>query len=399
MSNLESLPERSRILLVRGHLANPWELRAWEEIDDRFEVAFLLTKRNQFDVSGLRLRSIPVKTVSAFLPGGRAGALLTGAAGDRYLGAGEAFAWADVVHAEELSFWFAADAARRKARHGYRLVLTVWETIPFLSTYRTPSARGHREKTRESTDLFLPATDRACAALLLEGIEPERIEVLSPGIDTLRFGSAPGAEAPPAEHVIVSAGRLVWEKGHQDVLRALAALQQGLVPGAIEDEARLLVVGAGPEEARLRKYAEELGVAERVEFRSVPYDEMPEVFARASCLVLASLHSARGFHPLDIPRLFWEEQFGLVLIEALAAGLPIVASASGAIPEVCGDAASYFAPGDWLELARKLAEGPLSRPPTERIEHPAERVRHYGTSAMAERLAAAYDRVLRDGSK
>jgi glycosyltransferase involved in cell wall biosynthesis len=388
------LSERSRILLVRGNRARPWELRPWEQLDDRFEVAFLLTKPNQFDVSGLRLRRIPVKTVSSFLPRGRAGVILSGMAGDRYLGADEAFAWADIVHAEDLFPWSSADAARRKARHGYRLILTVSETIPLLSTYRTRTARAHREKTRVSTDLFLPATERARAALLLEGIEPERMEVLSPGIDVERFGSRPRKYSPTSEHVIVSVGRLVWEKGHQDILRALAALQQGLVPGRSEHRARLVIVGSGPEEARLLNHAEELGISECVEFRSVPYDDMPEVFVQASCLVLGSLHAASGFYPTDIPRIFWEEQFGLVLIEALAAGLPIVASSSGAIPEVCGDAAIYFAPGDWLGLARKLAEGPLSRPPGERVEHPCELVRHYGSTAMAERLGSAYDRVL-----
>src|SRR5262249_16051938 len=153
-------------------------------------------------------------------------------------------------------------------------------------------------------------------------------------------------------------------------------------------------VGSGPEEERLRRYAEELGVADQVEFGSVPYDEMPAMFARASCLVLASLHAAYGFYPTDIPRIFWEEQFGLVLLQAMAAGLPILASWSGGIPEVCGDAATYFAAGDWLGLAVELAECPLSRRPGEHIEYPRERVQHFGTAAMAERIAAVYDRML-----
>jgi glycosyltransferase involved in cell wall biosynthesis len=73
--------------------------------------------------------------------------------------------------------------------------------------------------------------------------------------------------------------------------------------------------------------------------------------------------------------------------------LPILASRSGAIPEVAGDSAAYFLPGDWMELARLLADGPLSTPPATRVEHPADRVRRYSTEAMAERLASAYDRV------
>jgi glycosyltransferase involved in cell wall biosynthesis len=78
----------------------------------------------------------------------------------------------------------------------------------------------------------------------------------------------------------------------------------------------------------------------------------------------------------------------------MAAGLPIVASSSGAIPEVVGDSGEYFVPGDWVELARKLADGPLARPPGERASHDPELVRRYSTAAASERLAAIYDRLL-----
>ena len=91
----------------------------------------------------------------------------------------------------------------------------------------------------------------------------------------------------------------------------------------------MLLVGAGPERERLLRYAAELGLGDRVEIRAVPYAEMPAVFAAASCVVLGSL---------SIP--LWEEQFGMVLAEAMAAGAPILASSSGAIPEVVGRARS-----------------------------------------------------------
>ena len=70
-------------------------------------------------------------------------------------------------------------------------------------------------------------------------------------------------------------------------------------------------MGNGPERGRLLQYAAELGLGDRVEIRSVPYSEMPAVFAAASCVVLASL-------PIPL----WEEQFGMVLAEAMAAGAP-----------------------------------------------------------------------------
>jgi glycosyltransferase involved in cell wall biosynthesis len=384
-----------RILIARGYQATPWELRPWELLPDRFEVGYLRLDRNWFDDSALQLRRFPVKALGAYVPGVRLRSAVTAVTGDRYLDADEAFAWADVVHASELSYWFAADAARRKAQNHYKLALTVWETIPFLHAYRNRLPRLHRQATLPATDLFLPATERARDALLLEGVDRERIEVVSPGIDVERFASVPRPDPPPSQHVVVSPGRLVWEKGHQDVMRALAALRRGLVRDASSQDVRLLVVGAGPEKDRLRAYADELGIADLVEFRSVPYEEMPQVFARSSCIVLASLATASGGYVVgDIPRLFWEEQFGFVLVEAMAAGVPIVAAQSGAIPEVCGNAATYFLPGDWMSLASRLANGPLARPPGERADPPPELIRRYSIQAAADRLTAAYDRLL-----
>jgi glycosyltransferase involved in cell wall biosynthesis len=158
-------------------------------------------------------------------------------------------------------------------------------------------------------------------------------------------------------------------------------------------------VGSGPERERLERHAAELGVAGSVEFTSLPYDEMPDAFASASCLLLGSLSSAAGgFHPFDIPRLFWEEQFGLVFAEAMASGLDIITTSSGAIPEVLKGAGTLVAPGDYIGMAEALAAGPLTRPPGERVHYPTELVAGYGITAAADRLAGAYDLVLDSGT-
>ena len=384
-----------RVLLARGHQATPWNLRTWEELPPRFDVGLLLTPENRFDVSEVRLRRVPARSLRRFLPPGRFGELATaGLTGDRYLGIDDALDRAEIVHAEELSYWFAADLARRKRRHRYKLVLTVWETLPLGVTFRNPLARRYRSETLPRADLFLAATGRARESLLLEGVPADKIDVCYPGIDLDRFAAGRPTE-PPDSHLVISAGRLVWEKGHQDVIRALAALKDGLLPSPSSAVPRLLIVGSGPEEERLRAYARELGLRDAVELRSASYADMPGLYGRASCMVLASLPSAgcsRFFG--DLPRCFWEEQFGLVLAEAMAAGLPILASRSGSIPEVAGDSAAYFMPGDWLGLARLLASGPLSRPPGEGVQHPADRVHLFSTKAAAERLAEVYDRLL-----
>jgi hypothetical protein len=159
------------VLIVRGHLATPWELRPWRELPDTFDVSFLLTRSNAFDVGDVPVRPVPVRALRDVLPKGRAGDIAAGIVGERYLADAEpAYAEADIVHAEELSFWFAADAARRKQRHGFKLVQTIWETLPFLSTYRNRHARRYRSDVLASTDLYLPATERARDALLLDSV-------------------------------------------------------------------------------------------------------------------------------------------------------------------------------------------------------------------------------------
>jgi glycosyltransferase involved in cell wall biosynthesis len=381
------------VLIVRGHLSSPWELRPWLELPDRYEVSCLLTGSNRYGVPE-GLRTVPVLALRDLLPRGPLGELPAVVLGDRYLSADEAFATADIVHGAELGFWFAADAARRQRRQGFRLVQTVWETLPLLVAYRNRHARRFREQVLAETDLFLPATERAALALQLEGVPPGRMVVCPPGIDTERFATPPARQAP-AVHTIVSPGRLVWEKGHQDVLRALALLHRGTVrtPAGETVRPRLLIVGSGPEEARLCAHAADLGLSDAVEIRSVSYEQMPTVFADASAMVLASQGAAMAaLHPFDIPHGFWEEQFGLVLAEAMAAGLAIVTTTSGAIPEVVqGAPVELVAPGDWPAIARALAAGALSRPAGARVSYPQEIVRRYSTAAAAERLADVYD--------
>jgi glycosyltransferase involved in cell wall biosynthesis len=378
------------VLIVRGHLVTPWELRPWRELPERFDVSYLITRSNGFaEPEGLR--GVPARALRDLLPGGPVGEIGAGVLGDRYLSAEQAFADADIVHAEELAFWFAAEAARRRRRHGFKLVQTVWETLPLLGAFRNRHGRKYRELVLAETDLFLPATERAADALRLEGVPEGRIRVCPPGIDVERFRAGKVAEQA-REHVIVSPGRLVWEKGHQDVLRAIAALHRGIVelPDGTSARPRLLIVGSGPEQKRLQEHARELGLAEHVQIGAVPYAEMPSVFARASAIVLASQASASAaYHPFDIPHAFWEEQFGMVLAEA------IVTTTSGAIPEVLSGApVTLVAPGDWMGIARALAVGPLSAAPGSRVAYPPQIVERYSTRAAAARLADAYDRLL-----
>ena len=105
------------------------------------------------------------------------------------------------------------------------------------------------------------------------------------------------------------------------------------------------ILGSGPEQSRLRALAGESAVSDRVEFLpAVPHEGVAAFLRTLDVLVLPSLTTRN-----------WAEQFGHVLIEAMSAETPVVASNSGAIPEVVGEAGLLFPEGDVSALKAALA--------------------------------------------
>jgi L-malate glycosyltransferase len=140
------------------------------------------------------------------------------------------------------------------------------------------------------------------------------------------------------EYVIGYLGRLVEEKGLVTLLKSLKKLPF--------DRWRCLLVGAGPHEATLRAMVTELGCSHQVKFVGyVPHDQAPKWLSLFDVLVLASETRPR-----------WKEQFGRVLLEALACGTPVVGSNSGEIPTVITKTGGgmIFPEGDSDALAEKL---------------------------------------------
>ncbi len=368
------------VVLLRGLSAAPWDLRPHELLGDGFRVSAVVAPGNLYDTSELSFERRSALTLSDALRVPALGRLGAKAAGERFLGLEAHLRDADIVHVVELGNWYSAQAARLKQRLGFKLVVSAWETLPLRRSYRNVRTRPYATAVLAAGDVFLAATERARTALLLEGAPPDRVQVAAPGIDVERFAAARTADPPPdGSHLVLSAGRLVWEKGHQDLLRALALLRR-----EGREDVRGLIVGDGPERSRLHALCSDLGLDGSVEFRAaVPYEEMPAIYARASCLVLASL-----------PVRYWEEQFGMVLAEAMAGHLPIVASTSGAIPEVVGPRGTFVAPGDWVGLAHALRDGPLAGAPGARSEPETERIERFSVAAAAERLGRVYTELL-----
>ena len=138
---------RPRVVVLRGQHVNPWELRSWEQLEERFEVIVPVAGAGVHDLSGMAVQQRPARTLADLVPSSRGAALAARLPQNRYRDVESLLRGADVVHAAELSFWFTAQAARLKASLGFRLVTTVWETIPFRSALRFRLARGNRETT------------------------------------------------------------------------------------------------------------------------------------------------------------------------------------------------------------------------------------------------------------
>ena len=293
------------------------------------------------------------------------------------------------MHAEELSFWFAADAARRKARHGYRLVQTVWETLPFLHTYRNRHARRYRAggaRGHRPLPAGHGARPRGAAARGRRRGADRRSA--RRGSTSSRFGRARRDAARRARDPLAGPAR-VGEGPPGRAARRRAARARG--PAAAGADRRPRARG-GP---RCAPTPPSSGSRDRVEIGAVPYDEMPAAFAHR-VVHGARQPAARQRRAAPLRRaagvLGGAVRHGPRRGDGRRASTSLAAD-SGAIPEVLDGQGTLFASGDWPGLARRLREGPLARPPGERVAYPAELVERYSTSAAAGRLAAAYERA------
>lgn len=222
----------------------------------------------------------------------------------------------DVVHAH---FWMSGVASQLAARH---LNLPAVQTFHALGVVKrrhqgaldtSPPERLKLEAmvARGATWVTATCTDEVFELMRL-GRSRSRTSVVPRGVDLELFTPEGPKSRRGAPHRIVSVGRFVPRKGFDLAIRALPSLPDTeLVIVGGPDRARLK---ADPEARRLRALARELGVASRVKLRgSVARADMPAVLRSADIVACTP----------------WYEPFGIVALEAMACGVPVVASAVG----------------------------------------------------------------------
>ena len=191
------------------------------------------------------------------------------------------------------------------------------------------------------------------------------------GVDTEFFTPAENKQVN-SEFCIGFVGRLSYHKGIDTLIAAAKILREQ------DRNFRIILCGSGPDEAKLREEAQKLAVDELVTWLGgVSHEEVPREMQKLDVLVLPS----RSVET-------WKEQFGHVIIEAMATGIPVVGSTCGEIPNVVGRSELVFTEGNAEELAAIL--GCLLSDNTwysEAAQYSLDRVhQNYSHERIAERL-------------
>jgi glycosyltransferase involved in cell wall biosynthesis len=237
----------------------------------------------------------------------------------------------DIVHIDEEPYNVAAWQALYHARKvGAKSLFFSWQNIK--RDYPPPFAWGERWVLKH-VDYAIMGTDSAGEVWRTKGYTGRMRTIPQFGTDPDLFRPAEARAERPFTMGYV--GRLVAEKGIDTLIAAVSQLA---------GDWRLRIVGGGPARLPLAAQVEQLGIAERVTFDGqIPSTQTPSMYHQLDALVLPSE-----------TRHNWKEQFGRTLVEAMASGVPVIGSDSGAIPDVIGDAGLIFREGDIEGLTAAL---------------------------------------------
>jgi glycosyltransferase involved in cell wall biosynthesis len=236
---------------------------------------------------------------------------------------------ADVLHAQ--TFASAPPAMLAKRRWGKPLVMTL-HTSHFLRLARRSHWRPVLRRIIAAADWLLAASEEIRDVALELHAHP-RAEALTNGVDTSLFRRVAPALPPTSRRRVIVPRRLFEKNGVEYLVRALPRVRA-------EIDVEALLVGDGPERARLEALTRELGVADAVRFLGLqPNDRMPGLYASAEIAIFPSLMEATS----------------IAALEAMSCELPVAAARVGGLPEIVDEeVGTLFRPADPADLAAKL---------------------------------------------
>ncbi len=239
----------------------------------------------------------------------------------------------DILHTADPHYYYSYQLAKlRKSKLIKKLIVTSWETIPF-NNETVERKKIIKYFTLKYSDYFICYTNMAKDCLIIEGVDENKIEVVRLGVDLKRFKVSHFAKASWDKQNskiktinILFVGSLVEEKGVLDLYEAYKNIKFQMSSRLNRDQINLKIIGDGPLRTTLVNNIKSDKLQNSISIDQKSYEEMPKVYRDADVFVLPSKKTKT-----------WEEQYGMVLIEAMASGLPVVAYDTGAISELVDD--------------------------------------------------------------
>ncbi len=345
--------------------------------------------------SGVIVRHIPAGPFEGLSKHDLPGQLCAFAAGLMRAGAAHPEGWFDVVHSHYwLSGqvgWLAADRWRVPLVHTMHTMARVKNAA--LADGDTPEPPGREigeVQVVEAADRLIANTDDEARQLIrLYGADPDRVSVVPPGVNLSvftpgdRYAARAALGLPLRSRVLLFVGRIQPLKAPDLLVRAARQILDRHPEWGADDLVVAIVggpSGTGLEHPEsLAQLTAELGLQQHVRFvQPQPRERLADWYRAADLLAVPS----------------YNESFGLVALEALACGTPVVAAAVGGLPTAVGDAGSLVPshdPADWAQTLDGLLADPL------RLEVLGRRaVRHaarFGWGATTRQLIDEYARA------
>ncbi len=383
-----------KVAILRGHTVNEWEMQLYEPLDSKVDLTVFVPENNRFDVSNINIKQIRLKHSSEVIRGivnirnayGRFRENKFRQSDFFYHTLREYLAGFDIVHVND--FMRAAyTAAALKEVLEYKLVMSYWENIPYCNIF-SDKTTFLKDRAMNKIDCFVAYSCAGEKALLLEGIDKEKVTSIYPGINIGRFRPAPRDKDFASQLGVASdrftvlyVGQFVSWKGVYNLIYAGKILKEA------KRDALFVLAGSGAQKGTLQRLIRYAGLEYYFAFVDfVPYGKIEKLYHLADVFVLPSL-----------PKMTWQEQFGMVLAEAMACGVPVVASRTGSVPEVVGDAGLLFTPGNFWELAEHLT---VLQDNTRLLEELSVKSRqraedHFDARQNGQRLLEEYHKVLK----
>ena len=203
-----------------------------------------------------------------------------------------------------------------------------------MGPWPTDWHRLNVQRALQGAERVVTISDYTKERLVQLGVDPSKIVMVYPGVDSEVFHPDPAAgRAVRARHglldgqpVLMTVARLIPRKGHDKVVEALPAILRQ-IPDVV-----YLIVGTGPEADRLQAHAQKRGVADRVIFAGcVPDEDLPAYYNAADVFVMPNRKEGTNV-----------EGFGIVFLEANACGKPVIGGCSGGAVDAIADGESGY---------------------------------------------------------